>query len=73
MDRLGIVVSRLLTVMANHAFSYEPVWNWHDAWLPMHRDTTGDAVRARLAEPAPAPEARALVMRLHEEIVALLA
>jgi hypothetical protein len=33
----GVVVSRLLTLMSNHAFSYEPVFNWLDSWLPQHR------------------------------------
>ena len=73
LGRLGIVVSRLLTVMSNHAFSYEPVFNWHDEWLPMHRATLSDAARARLTEPAPAPEARALVMKIRADIVDLFA
>jgi D-lactate dehydrogenase (cytochrome) len=73
LDRLGVVMSRLLTVMSNHAFSYEPVFNWHDEWLPMHHATLSDAARARLTEPAPAFEARALVMKIRTEIVALFA
>jgi D-lactate dehydrogenase (cytochrome) len=73
LDRNGVVVSRLLTVISNHAFSYEPVFNWHDAWLPMHRMTLSDAAKAKLVEPAAAPEARALVMLLREQIVALFA
>lgn len=73
LDAHGIVVSRLLTVIGNHAFSYEPVFNWHDSWLPMHHATLSETARAKLREPAPAPEARALVMALREKIVALFA
>lgn len=73
LDRLHIVVSRLLTVISNHAFSYEPVFNWHDAWLPMHRLTLSDAAKARLNEPGDAPEARALVMKLRAAIIAIFA
>jgi FAD/FMN-containing dehydrogenase len=73
LDRHGVVVSRLLTVISNHAFSYEPVFNWHDSWLPMHRATMSAEALARVAEPAAAPEARALVMRLRGEIVACFA
>lgn len=71
LDAAGVSVSRLLTVMGTHAFSYEPVLNWRDAWLPLHREVLGD--KPRLEEPAPAPHTRALVMQLRGELIALFA
>lgn len=71
LDAAGVTVSRLLTVMGTHAFSYEPVLNWRDAWLPLHRDILGAA--PRFAEPAAAPDARALVMKVRGELIALFA
>lgn len=70
-DAHGITVSRLLTVMGTHAFSYEPVLNWRDAWLPLHRDLLGSS--PRLAEPSAAPDARAVVMEVRAELIALFA
>ncbi|KPH58146.1 FAD-binding oxidoreductase [Novosphingobium sp. ST904] len=71
LDAAGVTVSRLITVMGTHAFSYEPVLNWRDAWLPLHRDVLGPATR--LDEPPAAPDARALVMEVREELIALFA
>lgn len=68
LDAAGVVVSRLLTVMGTHAFSYEPVMNWRDAWLPLHRDIIGTA--RNLPEPPAAPDARALVMQVRAELIA---
>jgi len=73
LDAKGIVVSRLLTVVGNHVFSYEPVFNWHDSWLPLHHATVSAATKGRVAEPAPDPDARALVMRVRAELVELFA
>jgi len=70
LDAAGVVVSRLLTVMGTHAFSYEPVMNWRDCWLPLHRDILDGAARQ---EPAAAPAARALVMQVRAELIALFA
>jgi len=67
----GVTVSRLLTVMGTHAFSYEPVLNWRDTWLPLHRDVLGPS--PRMSEPAAAPQARALVMQVRGELIALFA
>lgn len=73
-DAAGVIVSRLLTVMGTHAFSYEPVFNWRDTWLPMHRAMlTGQGATTRHTEPPAAPEARALVMQVRQEIVDLFA
>lgn len=69
----GVVVSRLMTVIGNHAFSYEPVFNWNDSWLPIHQATLSAESRTRLREPAADPETRALVMRARGEFVELFA
>nr|WP_238560186.1 FAD-binding oxidoreductase [Sphingomonas sp. Mn802worker] len=73
LDDHGVVVSRLLTVISNHVFSYEPVFNWHDAWLPMHHASIGEDTRARLTEPTDAAAARELVMRVRAELIDLFA
>ena len=62
-------MSRLMTGISSHAFSYEPVFHWNDAWLPMHRSSLPPG--ARLTEPAPDPAAAALVHRLRGELVDL--
>lgn len=67
LDANGVIVSRLLTVMGTHSFSYEPVMNWRDAWLPLHKDIVGN--QAPEPEPAAAPEARALVMQIRQELI----
>jgi hypothetical protein len=72
-DAHGVVVSRLLTLMSNHAFSYEPVFNWCDSWLPQHRRAAQPEFLAKFQEPAPNPEARALVAEARQELVALFA
>ena len=63
----GVWMSRLMIGISNHAFSYEPVFHWRDAWLPVHRSTLTPG--ARFAEPAPDPAARALVHRLRGELI----
>lgn len=65
----GVSVSRLLTVIGNHAFSYEPVFNWRDSWLPLHRSTLSAEAQKKLQEPEPNPQARALVMKVRQELV----
>lgn len=69
----GVEVSRLLTIIGNHVFSYEPVFNWHDSWLPMHHATISEEMRARVPEPAPNPSARDLVVKVRGELVDLFA
>lgn len=71
LDAAGVIVSRLLTVMGTHAFSYEPVMNWRDSWLPLHRDILQG--ENRLSEPPAAPDARALVMQVRAELITLFA
>ena len=73
MKEHGIHLSQLLIAISNHAFSYEPVFHWHDEWLPVHRRTPEEKFLAGLDEPAPNPQARALVHDLRAQIVALFA
>jgi FAD/FMN-containing dehydrogenase len=73
LDAKGVVVSRLLTVIGNHVFSYEPVFNWHDSWLPMHHASISTAMKSNVAEPVGNAEARDLVMKVRGEIVELFA
>jgi D-lactate dehydrogenase (cytochrome) len=73
MSRLGVWMSRLMIAISNHAFSYEPVFHWNDAWLPIHRATALPATVAKHPEPAPHPEARDLVHRLRGEMIELFA
>ena len=73
LDASGVVVSRLLTVIGNHVFSYEPVFNWHDAWLPIHHATISPQLKAKVAEPAANLRARDLVMTVRAEIIELFA
>jgi len=71
LDETGVIVSRLLTVMGTHSFSYEPVMNWRDTWLPLHREIVGAGHNR--AEPPPAPGARAVVMQVRAELIAAFA
>jgi D-lactate dehydrogenase (cytochrome) len=73
MEKAGVRVSRLLTMMSNHAFSYEPVFTWLDAWLPQHRRAPEPRHLARFSEPAANPVALALVDSLRAELVELFA
>ncbi len=73
MSRHGVWMSRLLIAISNHAFSYEPVFHWNDAWLPIHRATASPSTVAKHPEPAPNPEARQLVHRLRAEMITLFA
>jgi FAD/FMN-containing dehydrogenase len=65
----GVVVSRLLTIIGTHCFSYEPVFNWQDTWLPMHHATLSEDAKRKMKEPASNPEARELVMKVRQQIV----
>jgi FAD/FMN-containing dehydrogenase len=67
----GIWMSRLLIGLSNHAFSYEPVFHWRDAWLPLHRSTAEPATLAAHPEPPANPRARARVHALRGEMIEL--
>lgn len=68
MTSAGVSVSRLLAVLSNHSFSYEPVLHWKDSWLPMHGEAP-QAASGQLTEPADNPTARALAHQIREELV----
>lgn len=67
----GVTYTRLVSALANHCFSFEPVFHWRDSWLPLHRQAPEPAHLASFAEPTPNPQARALVNRLRQETVEL--
>lgn len=71
MQSASVWMSRLMIAMSGHAFSYEPVFHWRDAWLPIHRATGADARGDVHPEPPDNPVARALVHRLRGEMIAL--
>ena len=68
--RLGVSVTRLCSALGSLAFSFECVFHWSDAWLPLHRAAPDPAWLAGLVEPPPNPAARALVAELRASTVA---
>jgi hypothetical protein len=66
----GVEVSRLLTVLSNYCFSYEPVFNWKDSWLPMHK-TAPAVINNKIPEPKANIEARQLVKKVRKELIDL--
>jgi FAD/FMN-containing dehydrogenase len=71
MDRHGVSITRLASAMGPLAFSFETVFHWRDAWLPLHRAALSPQRRAALAEPAGNPAARALVGELRNATLEL--
>ncbi|MGQ5701937.1 FAD-binding oxidoreductase [Sandaracinobacteroides sp. A072] len=71
MAEKGVRYTRLASALWNHCYSFEPVFHWHDAWLPLHRQAPDPSHLARQAEPKANPEARALVDRLRLATVEL--
>lgn len=69
MEAHGIYMTYLFIAISNHAFSYEPVFNWHDEWLPLHRAVAEPSHLRKLPAPKANPEARALVQRLRIRIM----
>jgi FAD/FMN-containing dehydrogenase len=67
MQALNVTVSTLFIAMNTHAFSFEPVFHWHDRWLPMHREVPDPDHLAKLAEAPDNPDAAALVAELRHE------
>lgn len=67
----GVAITRLCSAMGPLAFSFEAVFHWRDAWLPLHRVTLSKARRAALVEPPANPAARALVGELRADTLAL--
>jgi FAD/FMN-containing dehydrogenase len=71
MAQHGVYFTRLASALANHCFSFEPVFRWKDTWLPRHRSAVDASHLATLSEPPANPEAQALVNRLRAETVEL--
>ncbi|KKW90821.1 hypothetical protein YP76_19385 [Sphingobium chungbukense] len=67
----GVRYTRLVSALANHCFSFEPVFHWQDRWQPLHRSAPDPAHLAAFEEPVPNPQGRALVDRLRRETVDL--
>jgi FAD/FMN-containing dehydrogenase len=67
----GVRCTRLVSSLANHCFSFEPVFHWRDRWQPIHRVAVDPAHLAGLVEPSADPAARTLVDRLREETATL--
>lgn len=62
-------MSHLLIAIGQTAFSFEPVFHWHDAWLPVHRRSLSADARKRMTEPSANPAARALVDELRQKLI----
>ena len=59
----GVWMSHLLIAVGTQAFSFEPVFHWFDAWLPMHERMPSADVLSKFDRPADNPGARAVVAR----------
>lgn len=73
LERHGVRVTWLCSALFNYSFSFEAVFHWHDQWQPTHAPHLSAQARSRLVEPAPDPQARALVAMLREQTCALFA
>jgi len=71
MEVHGIYVTRLMIAIGQNYFSYEPVMHWFDEWYPVHKRTPEPKHLQTLKEPAPNPEAAALVAEIREKTVAI--
>ncbi len=69
MAAAGVTFSRLLIAVSSFSFSYEPVFHWHDRWLPVHRRTPEARHLQTLTEPHANEAGAALVARLRESLV----
>lgn len=68
----GVWMSHLLIAIGAQAFSFEPVFHWHDEWLPLHRHHASPALREAVSPPAK-PGAAALVHEMRACLVQLFA
>ena len=71
MEELGIYVTRLMIAIGPHYFSYEPVMHWFDEWYPVHKRIPEPSYLKTLTEPAPNPEASALVTEIREKTIVI--
>lgn len=72
MQSEGVWMSHLLIAIGAQAFSFEPVFHWHDEWLPVHRHHASRTLREG-APPPSRPAATALVHELRGRLVQLFA
>lgn len=74
MRQHGVWMTHLLIAIGTNAFSFEPVFRWHDEWLPLHDRVLSPGAKARHAASAAAnPAARALVAEMRQRLVDLFA
>lgn len=71
MERLGIGAGYMFLTVGTTGFLIEPVFYWPDPHGDLHRRSIEPAHYAKLSEHPATPEARALVERLRQEIVAI--
>ncbi len=71
MAKRGVRLTYLASTLGNQSFSFETVFHWHDAWLPIHRHHLSQERSSVLTEPSANPRARALVDDLRQETVSL--
>jgi FAD/FMN-containing dehydrogenase len=67
----GVSVTYLLSALGTHTFSFEAVFHWKDAWLPIHAAKVDADLLKSYREPSADPLARELVATLREETVRL--
>jgi len=73
MQAEGVWMSHLLIAIGQQAFSFEPVFHWHDEWLPLHERMPAAATLAKIPRPVSRPGATALVAQMRAELVELFA
>lgn len=73
MQAEGVWMSHLLIAISNHAFSFEPVFHWHDEWLPIHQRYASESIKQKLGAPPAKPAARELVAKMRADLIALFA
>lgn len=66
-----VSVTYLLSALGTYTFSFEAVFHWRDAWLPIHTARVDADLLKSYREPSADPLARALVATLREETVQL--
>ncbi|MGB5076621.1 MAG: FAD-binding oxidoreductase [Sphingorhabdus sp.] len=71
MKSKGVRLTKLASALSNHCYSFEPVFHWKDAWLPLHRDAPDPSHVRKYVEPDANPEARELVNLLRQKTVQL--
>lgn len=67
-EKYDIRTGFLLITVGNYGFLIEPVWFWPDAWLKMYGRQIRPEHLSKLAEFPAAPEARAAVLQMREEL-----